>query len=601
MMMKKYTLFVSLVCSSIFAVETNKESKIAYAKEVLSNLDETVAKYVAMLEVPGAVVGVVVEGEVVFAKPYGSRNVEKHLPTTTKTLFPIGSITKGFTSFLLGTLVDDNILQWDDLIIDHIPSFRLEDPYTTQEVTIKDYLTHVSGYPKNDPLWFNLNLSRKELIRKLRYLTPAFSFRSQFHYQNIGYAVAAYAAEQATQKSYEELLQERVLQPLGLHSTTASIEQFQKNDDYALGYRGFKAKDVRPSYLVNPHTIAAGGGLISNLEDMLTWTRGLLNYGNNLVERRTWHEIFTPHVTSNITSGFNLEEYIPMESYGLGWFLVPYRGYFMAFHGGNIEGYSSNIVLFPRDNIGIVVLTNKNFSPLPYLIATTFADKLLGLPEIDWAAKCNFVFEAYTKEELATHQAKGNENRVLNTTPTHALIDYEGSYTHPAFGKMVVHKKNNGLTLTYNNITMNLNHWHYNVFEIANDCPYSILVGLKFSFHQNVYGDISSIEVPLEPMSDDLMFEKEKDSSLNDPNYLDQFAGTYSYYGFSVPIERRDEKLVVKASWGQPEYTLIPEKFGLFKVVNQEGYLVQFLMDDNSRVTAVQVTQGTTSYIAIRH
>ncbi len=598
--MKHQTIILTIAgIISCYADNSLRAEKISKAQIALANSDELIEKYLQMLEVPGAVVGVVVEGEVVFSKTYGQRDKEKSLPVTPQTLFPIGSITKGFTTALLGALVDKGTLHFDDLIAEYVPFFKLQDAQTTYEITIRDYLTHTSGYPKNDALWYNLTLSRADLIRKLRYLEPSFSFRSKFHYQNIGYAVAAYAAEMAAQKSYEDLLKENILQPLGLTATTLSLETFKENKDRATGYRFWK-NQTSPTFLVNLETIAPGGGLNSNLVDMLTWTKAILRH-DSILEERTWHEIFTPQVSSDVirTVGYNLAEYVPIEAYGLGWFLVSYRGHFMAFHGGNVEGFSSSLVLFPRSNMGIVVLTNKHTTPFPYLIATILADKLLELPDGDWMKKCMEVFENYANDQLQP-SITPTDTKEQKDSPPHPLSEYQGTYYHRAFGKIEIQEKDKLLRATLNEIPMKLNHYHSNTFEVTDDCPYSFLIGLKFSFQENCYGDIHSFEVPLEPASESIIFRKQIDPTLNDAPHLELFTGSYSYYGFSFLVERKNGALTVKA-FGQPEYTLIPEKFGVFRVMDNDGYLVQFLFNESNEVSAVQLTQpNSNSYTASR-
>lgn len=588
--MKNFTCHIFLVISLFQLQATSSNSPFSEFE-----IDRQIESLLHLMDVPGTAVGVISHGKTIFSKGYGLRNKEKRLPITEKTMFPVGSLSKGITSFLIGQLVDQNILDWDDLISDRIPYFKLQDPHTTYGITIRDYLTHTSGYPRHEAVWFNQTYSRKEIIRKLRFLDPYYSLREKFSYQNLGYMIVAHAAEVATEKSYEDLVDELIFKPLGMNHSTFSITVSHNLGNFALSYNDLS----EPLPFIDPTTIAPAGGLNSNLEDLLKWTKLLVNHGDGLIEPATFREMIRPQVVSELICNdrYGLSEYATMESYGLGWILISYRGHFIALHAGNINGFSSCLVFVPNEEIGIVVLCNKNLSPLPFILSTILLDKLLNLSPVDWAQKYAELTD-FDKEEFVKNQEECSNEKPINTPSSHALLDFTGTYTHPGYGIIDLSVVDEQLVASFNNLTLPLDHWNHNVFSVSETCLFPFLRGLKFTFRENGFGDIKFLSIPFEPLVEDISFMKKNDPSLNDPAYLSKFSGKYSYLGFTINIEHTDLGLVVKA-FGKPPYHLYPEKPNLFKVKDMEGYLIEFLLNSTGDISSVQLKQpDNTTYTA---
>ena len=146
---------------------------VAKARKALEGFDEIVAKGLAALKVPGAAIAIVKDKEVILAKGYGFRDVEGKLPVTADTLMAIGSSTKAFTAFTLGTLVDQGKVEWDKPVRNYIPWFRLYDAQAGERLTPRDLVTHRSGLPRHDLVWYNnTTASREDLVRALAFLPP---------------------------------------------------------------------------------------------------------------------------------------------------------------------------------------------------------------------------------------------------------------------------------------------------------------------------------------------------------------------------------------------------------------------------------------------
>ncbi|HMB26667.1 MAG TPA: serine hydrolase domain-containing protein, partial [Blastocatellia bacterium] len=127
-----------------------KADPVAAAKEALAGFDDIGAEAMKKFEVPGMAIAIVKNKEVIYAKGFGLRDVEKQLPVTADTIFAIGSSSKAFTTFVLGTLVDEGKIEWDKPVRNYIPWFKLYDPSMTERLTVRDLVTHRSGLPRHD-------------------------------------------------------------------------------------------------------------------------------------------------------------------------------------------------------------------------------------------------------------------------------------------------------------------------------------------------------------------------------------------------------------------------------------------------------------------
>src|SRR5258706_1420683 len=146
------------------------------------------------------------------------------------TTFAIGSTTKAMTAALLGMLVDENKLKWDDPVTKYLPWFQLKDPYVTREITVRDLLTHRAGLGNADFLWYGQNNSADDILKKLRMVEPAYSLRSGFIYQNLMYATAGAVVEAAGGKSWEQAIQQSSFDPLEMRDTSPTIARGKRGN-----------------------------------------------------------------------------------------------------------------------------------------------------------------------------------------------------------------------------------------------------------------------------------------------------------------------------------------------------------------------------------
>ena len=565
------------------------DDPVAKAKKALEGFDEVVAKGLAALKVPGAAVAVVKDQEVILAKGYGFRDVEAKLPMTADSLLAIGSSSKAFTAFAVGALVDQGKVEWDNPVRTYIPWFRLYDAPVGERLTPRDLVTHRSGLPRHDLVWYNnRTATREDLVRSLAYLPPTADLREKWQYNNLMFLTAGYLVETMTGKSWEDSVRELVFGPLGMGRSNFSVLESQKDKDFALPYGERDGKVVKIPFrditLVGP-----AGSINSSAKEMARWVAVHINGGKlgdkQVIGAATLADLHAPHMTTGDVAD---RPDITAADYALGWFVDNYRGHGRVHHGGNIDGFSAMVSLWPNDGLGFVVLTNKNGTGLPELLIRTAADRILELEAVDWigdAAKRLAEGEAVGKKA----DEKKMTRRRPGTAPAHKLDEYAGDYKHPGYGDLAVTLKGTQLSFTYNSITTPLAHWHYETFN-GGKSEDPTFEDMKLTFRTDVNGNVVGVAVPFEPSLDDTFFAKKPDARLSDPAYLKTLVGAYALASQTITVAVRGTVLTVSIP-GQPVYDLVPEVGSEFSLKAAKVVRLRFLEDAKGQVSALEISQ----------
>lgn len=468
----------------------------AHAQQ-LRGLDAYVEKAISEWEVPGLGLAIVHRDSVVYAKGFGVRKLGSAERVDENTMFAIGSSSKAFTALLLATLIDEGRAKWDDPVIEHLDWFQMFDPYVTREMTLRDLLSHRSGLSRGDLLWYGSDLTREDIVRRVRWLEPSWSFRSQFGYQNIMYLAAGEVAEELSGRSWDELVQERIFAPLGMRTSTTSIRPLASMSNVATPHSRIDGK-VSPIAWRDIDNAGPAGSINSNVREMAAWVRLQLRRGefngHRIVSEANHREMWSPHTIIQIdTAAERLYPETHFRTYGLGWFLEDYRGRRLVHHGGNIDGMSALVAMMPEHDVGLVILTNMNGSGLPALLMRRIFDLYIDGPGRDWSAE----ILAYTKqraEQAEARQAARDSARVRNTQPSLALDRYAGRYENRLYGDVVITYANGRLSATFGPAFQgSLEHWHYDTFRARWQDPQLGTTTLTFAL--NARGEPATLDV----------------------------------------------------------------------------------------------------------
>ena len=261
----------------------------AFATQVPADLDATVENAMRTHGVPGMAIAIVEDGKPVLAKGYGVRRLGSPERVDADTIFPTGSTGKAITTAAIAVLVDQGKLGWDDKIIDHMPWFRMYDPWVTNEMTVRDLLVHRSGLGLGaGDLMFvpSSSRSRADTVRALRYIKPATSFRSGYAYDNLLYAVAGQLIEEVSGQTWEVFVRENVLKPAGMTSSVTEQSARFANPNRAWPHgringrvRGMGEQVVLDERKTLGDNAAPAGGLSSSANDLAHWMQVQLGHG----------------------------------------------------------------------------------------------------------------------------------------------------------------------------------------------------------------------------------------------------------------------------------------------------------------------------------
>jgi CubicO group peptidase (beta-lactamase class C family) len=584
------TVGIVLVLLAAAVAGAQEETSAAdQARAALADFDGFAEQAIVDWNVPGTAIAVVAGGEIVYARGFGKRDIENDLPMTPDTLFAIGSTTKAMTCTVLGTLVDEGLVDWDTPMRTYIPEIRFKDPSTTELITPRDLVTHRSGLPRHDSLWYNNHTSsRSEIVGRLAHLEPSAALRAKFQYNNLMYLTAGYLIERLTGTTWEQAVRARLFEPLGMTRSNFSVDDSQKDSDFAQPYREnddqIELIPFRQIDLVGP-----AGSINSSVNEMARWLLFNLNQGkvgdNQIINPGTLAEIQSPQMTTGATPNPEQPEFSP-STYGMGWSITTYRGHLRISHGGGIDGFITSVVLFPNDRLGLVAFTNIG-SGLSDIINRHAADLVLGLEAKDWNAEA-LQRRAAGKEAEDEAEAKKESTRVADTTPSHPLADYTGDYHHPGYGIMKISLASEALSLTFNDIVSPLEHWHYDVFNGAETDGDKTFEDTKLLFRGDVNGNIAEIAVTMEARVAPIVFAKRPDARLFDPEYLQRLTGTYDWVERKLVIELSGDTLTLTFP-GQPKLTLVPDLSGRFVLKEVATVSIGFELDESGKVTGAKL------------
>ncbi|MEP7239139.1 MAG: serine hydrolase domain-containing protein, partial [Ferruginibacter sp.] len=254
----------------LLAVSFNSIAQVITSAQIDSLTELTLKTF----DVPGIAVGVIKDGKLIHAKGYGVRSLRTMQKVDENTLFGIASNSKAFTTAALGMLVDEGKLKWDDKVTDYIPEFKMYDPYVTEAFTIRDLLTHRSGLGlgAGDLMMFpdSNNFTKTDIIRNLRYLKPVSAFRTKYDYDNNLYIVAGEVLARVSGKSWEDFIEQRIMQPLGMMASKASITRLANRNNIVMPHAPVNGK-VSTIDIEWSETANAAGGIVSNITDLSKW------------------------------------------------------------------------------------------------------------------------------------------------------------------------------------------------------------------------------------------------------------------------------------------------------------------------------------------
>lgn len=329
-----------------------------------ADMEKYVLKMMRQFDVPGAAMVLVQGDKVIYARGLGVRDLETKEPVTTQTLFGIGSSTKPMTSIMVASLVDDGIIDWDTLVIDILPAFKMSDQEIAKKVTFMHTLCMCTGVPRKveDISVQYSEMTAEDIIESLATIPLEGKFEEHYAYSERMYSAGGYLAALAAggeygylSEAYNQVMQDRVFDPAGMTSTTLSIDKAVASGNYATPYYSsitdFEAISPDIEGIFTP--IAPTGAVWSNANDLGKFLIMLLNDGVTIDGRR---------VVSSENLAYLWETRTTIDEtfkYSLGWNIEDYHGLTVIHHPGGTVGFASELVIVPDLDIGFAMVLNK--------------------------------------------------------------------------------------------------------------------------------------------------------------------------------------------------------------------------------------------------
>jgi CubicO group peptidase (beta-lactamase class C family) len=551
--------------------------------------------------VPGMAVAIILDDKIVYMKGFGQRDIAKNLPVTPDTMFVGASTTKAFTSAGIAALVDEGKLTWDQPVSKYLTNFKVSDAPRSDQITLRDMLSHRTGLPRHDAIWYNNNtLTRASIVERLPFLEMSAPLRSTWQYNNIMYMTAGHVAELTAGKSWEDFTRERIFAPLGMTRTNFSVADMARDSNAATAYKLNETRQVTAIPLRNVDFIGPAGSINSTVRDYANWTRMQLNggrfNGRQIISRLNIEATHAPLLPVGGPPEF---PEFSTSMYGMGWFVDTYRGEARVQHGGNLDGFTARTTLFPGRKMGIVTFVNMEASPLPGYVSLDIVDRVLGRQPLNWSVK---LLARRDVGEAATDAAKKriSEQRVANTSPAHPIAAYPGTYRNPGYGDWTFTLGDDGKMIgTYNGQIAKFSHWHYEQFDGQ---PIKTeddgLENTRANFVTDLRGRVASVNIEMDPLVAPIEFKRLADPSLSNASTLAAYVGDYQLRDQVLKVTLSGTQLVLTVP-GQSPYRLVPEVDGNFALESMRTIGVKFVKEGD-KIVKLQMLQPNGVFDALR-
>jgi CubicO group peptidase (beta-lactamase class C family) len=481
------------------------------------DLTTYVNRVLQTFEVPGLALAIVHDGHVVLAEGYGVRKLGESTPVDSRTLFGIASNTKAFTATALAILEEQGKLEWDAPVTAYLPWFQLSDPYVTRALTVRDLLVHRSGLGlgAGDLLWWPASTyNRKEIVQRLRFIPLATGFRSSYAYDNVLYLVAGELIEALSGKSWEDFVQENLLNRVGMTGSNVLHSGAGTGGDVATTHARVhgRVQPVKPFLSDNTNP---AGGINTNAEDIAKWMivqldSGRLAGGGRLFSPKTTRELWT--LVTPIRPPIVSPQMSPLRSnffgYALGFWVRDYRCKKLVYHSGSLPGYLSRVTLVPELKLGVAVLTNQESGAAYDALTYHILDYYLQAAPHDWLG----AYKRMEEREDSAFSAAERSAALLRTTtssPPLPLERFAGTYTDKWYGDIAIAPASGKLRITFSHtpsLTGTLEYWQYNTFLARWDDP-ELRADAFVTFTLNPDGSIDTVKMKAASPATDFSFD----------------------------------------------------------------------------------------------
>jgi CubicO group peptidase (beta-lactamase class C family) len=465
---------------------------------IRDSIDSYINKGLKDWDLPGLAIVVVKDGKVVVMKGYGYRDIDKKTNVDENTLFMIASNTKLFTGTVMSKLDYEKKISLNDKITNYFPDYKLYLPSTTELVTIRDLLSHRIGTKtfQGDFTFWNSNLSRSEIMHRMRLLKPVAQFRQDYGYCNSCFLTAGEVVQKVTGIPWEKYVQDSILSMLNMtHSTTIS-NGMESKQNVAVPYTDNYVEKISRVPYDQWDNLGPAASIISNVNDLSHWLFFQLDSGRYNGKRILPWSVLQQTRDVNIITNSRKSALFPIHfrGYGLGLFSADYNGKQIYWHTGGAGGMVSNVCFVPEEKLGIAILTNNDNQSFFEALRYQVLDAYLGVPWVNRSKQMLAPSQVERKEQLEK-LATWKEKLKLAAKPPMALTDYTGEYTNELYGTMTMNQKDGHLVARFNShkdLVANLSYLEKDEWLLQYE---NVLYGVFVVKFTTSNGKVNSVEI----------------------------------------------------------------------------------------------------------
>lgn len=363
--------------------EKPKYNPVVEIQNTLEKFDSCLQQNINESGTVGAAVVVTYKGQIALLKCFGVRKAGEKDPVNENTVFRLASVSKPVTGVLAGVLDDQKVIDLDDKVVEYLPELELKTKESTKQLEVRHLLSHTSGLiPHAYDLMVEDHVPLNKILERLDEVDITAEPGKLYGYQNVIYSIYDPLVKQKTDKSFSEVLQEKVFDPIGMNDASVGYEAFKNNMNkayphYNSGKSRFRAMRLNDRY----YNTAPAAGINASISDLGNFLVALDKDHNEYLSDSAYQKIFEPQVSSLLKRGYfrSWGRDVKSKRYSIGWRIVDYKGREIAYHGGYVLGYKAEIAFCDAEDVGIAILSNSPNSTtaknIPNFLNMLFQDK----------------------------------------------------------------------------------------------------------------------------------------------------------------------------------------------------------------------------------
>jgi CubicO group peptidase (beta-lactamase class C family) len=457
----KKTIIISVIALLLHWQSSSAQDDKSRQKDFITAFNAYINKTLEKVPDIGIAVVVIKNDQPVFVQAYGMANKETGTKADINTLFYIASSTKSFTALAAALLDKEGKVKLNDPVTKYTAGISFNNPIP-ERITVCDLLTHTSGL-QNDPLSFRMAYSGEvddiDMLKVFAGATKAIdSAYGKYDYDNLGYNIYAVLLQQNMGKKWQDLLQEKIFDPLKMKHTTAYISKAAANKWIVAQpylFSGESGTTIRSWLDKKDNNMQSAGGLFASASDIGTWLNMNMNNGKLNGKQIIPADIIQKCQTGYTTTKRDNAPFTGDGEYGLGWQIGKYKNEKVIYHHGGFPGYNSHISFMPDKKIAVAVLVNDGS-------VGGRTGHMLATYAYEWWLQTANMEELYAKQlqDLADSYEKGKKGMVASAADRAKRISqltmpadsYTGKYSNEYFGTIEISTKDNALAVKMGNM-----------------------------------------------------------------------------------------------------------------------------------------------------